>query len=170
MERLSYDDFKVIALASERAFHLERNDSYNVASEDEPYGRWQRGEPDDYAWLQDWLGFLREATAAGTKVQRVRIVTIPHADYTRFGLVIGRLNAEAGEDLRYLPRRMTEDIDLPAEDYWLFDDDKLVLSVFSEDGRTGGFARETSEQWLRQCVDVRDRVWPLAVPLAQYVA
>lgn len=55
MEPLSYEGFKTLALASKRAFHLEQRDAYNVAAEDEPFGRWLRGEPDDYAWHQDWL-------------------------------------------------------------------------------------------------------------------
>ncbi len=170
MEQLTYDDFKAMAHASRRAFHLELSDDYNVASEDAAFGKWQRGEPDDYAWHQDWLGFLRQAAAGGTHVERLRIVSLPHTEYTRFGLAIGRLNTEAGEDLRYLPRDLTQGIDLPGEDYWLLDDDTLILSVFSEDGRTGGFARETGEQWLRHALQVRDQVWEMGIPYATYVA
>jgi hypothetical protein len=60
---------------------------------------------------------------------------------------------EAGEDIRYLTRRLTEDIgELPNEDFWLFDDDTLVLSLFSADGRTCGFAWEPAPELLRQCV------------------
>ncbi len=83
MEPLSYEGFKALARRCKRAFHLERRDTYNVAAEDEPFGRWQRGEPDDYAWHQDWLGFLREVTAAGVQVQRVRLLSVPHTTYTR---------------------------------------------------------------------------------------
>jgi hypothetical protein len=64
MEPLSYRDFKALAIARKRAFHLEQRDAYNVESEDEPFGRWLSGEPDDYAWHADWLGFVRKATAA----------------------------------------------------------------------------------------------------------
>ena len=73
MEPLSYEGFKTLALASKRAFHLEQRDAYNVAAEDEPFGRWLRGEPDGYAWHKDWLDFLRRATAAGAAVHRVRL-------------------------------------------------------------------------------------------------
>jgi Family of unknown function (DUF6879) len=170
MEPLSYEEFKDLVRGSKRAFHLELKDTYNVAAEDEPFGRWQRDEPDDYAWHQDWLGFLREVTASGVQVQRVRLVSVPHTEYTRWGLDVARLNAEAGEDMRYLPRRLAKDIDWPDDDFWLLDDDKLVLSVFSADGRTGGFAQGTSPQLLAQCLAVRDRVWDLAVPYADYIA
>ncbi len=72
--------------------------------------------------------------------------------------------------MRYLPRHLAKDIEFPEEDYWLLDDDKLVLSVFSADGRTGGFARETSPELLRQCLAVRDQLWARAIPYADYIA
>lgn len=170
MEPLSYEDFKALACNRKRAFHLEQRDTYNVAAEDEAFGRWLRGEPDDYAWHADWLDFVRQATAAGVQLQRVRLASVPHSDYVRWGLDVSPLNIEAGEDIRYLPRHLAEGIGLPDEDFWLLDEDVLVLSVFSADGRTGGFARPSSPELLRQCVAVRDQVWERAVPYAQYVA
>lgn len=170
MEPVSYEDFKALACTRKRAFHLEQRDAYNVEAEDEPFGRWLRGEPDDYAWHADWLDFVRRATAAGVQVQRVRLASLPLSDYVRWGLDVSPLNIEAGEDIRYLPRYLAEGIELPKEDYWLLDDDTLILSVFSADGRTGGFARPSSTELLRQCVAVRDQVWERAVPYAQYVA
>jgi hypothetical protein len=170
MEPLSYEDFKALALASGRAFHLEQRDTYNVESEDEPFRRWLHGEPDDYAWHADWANFVRDATAAGIEVQRVRLASVPHTDYIRWGLDVSPLNIKAGEDIRYLPRDLTEDIDLPEEDFWLLGEDVLILSVFSADGRTGGFARASSPELLRQCVAVRDQVWQRAIPYAEYAA
>lgn len=170
MEPLSYDAFKSLVCSRKRAFHLEQRDTYNVAAEDEAFGRWLRGEPDDYAWHQDWLSFLRQATAAGVTVQRVRLALVPHTAYVRWGLAVSPLNIEAGEDIRYLPRHLTTGIELPEEDYWLLDDDTLILSVFSADGRTGGFAYEPDPELRRQCLAVRDQVWGRAVPYAQYVA
>jgi hypothetical protein len=168
MESLSYDRFKALACSSRRAFHLEQRDTYNVAAEDEPFGRWLRGEPDDYIWHQDWLAFLRTASEAGVQIQRVRLVSTPHTDYTRWGMAVARVSTQAGEDIRYLPRHLAARISVPDEDYWLFEDDKLILSVFSGDGRTGGFTRETSPDLIRQCAAVRDQVWDQAIPSAQY--
>lgn len=170
MEPVSYEDFKALACTRKRAFHLEQRDVYNVAGEDEPFGRWLSGEPDDYAWHADWLGFVRQATAAGVRVQRVRLASVPHSDYVRWGLEVSRLNVRAGEDIRYLPRHLTEGIQLPAEDFWLLDDDALILSVFSADGRTGGFAWPSDPALLGQCVAVRDQVLERAIPYAQYAA
>ena len=170
MEPLSYEGFNTLALASKRAFHLEQLDAYNVAAEDEPFGRWLRGEPDDHAWHQDWLDFLRQATAAGVAVQRVRLASVPHTEYIRWGLDVSPFNIEAGEQEKVVGRTKLADIELPDEDYWLLDDDTLIFSVLSADGRTGGFAREPGAELLRQCLVVRDRVWDWAIPYARYVA
>jgi|SRR5579859_5486973 len=169
MERLTYDEFKALVRASRRAWHLELRDAYNVASEDEPLARFLNDEADSYDWLKEWAAFIGEVTAAGVVVQRVRVVSVPHGDYTRFGFAVAPHNIAAGEDIRYLPRHLAEGIDFPPEDFWLMDDDTLVLSVFSEDGRTGGFARERDPHLTAQCRTVRDQVWALAVPFAQYV-
>jgi hypothetical protein len=168
MERLTYDEFKALLGASKRAWHVELRDTYNVQSEDEPFERFLNGESDSYAWFDEWLALIREVTAAGVAVQRARIVTVPHCDYTRWGFAVAPRSIHAGEDIRYLPRHLAEDIDLPQEDYWLFDDDTLVLSIFSEDGRTGGFAREPDRDSTAHCRAVRDQVWSRAVPFAEY--
>jgi hypothetical protein len=170
MEALTYKDFKALALTHKRAFHLELRDTYNVESEDEPFRRWRDGEQDDYAWHAEWASFVRQATAAGVQFQRVRLASVPHTAYIRWGLDVSPLNIKAGEDIRYLPRNLASDIELPAEDFWLLDDDLLILSVFSPDGRTGGFARSSSPELLRQCIAVRDQVWKRAIPYAEYAA
>ena len=39
MERMTFDEFRSALKASTRAWHLELKDTYNVASEDEPFRR-----------------------------------------------------------------------------------------------------------------------------------
>ncbi|HKS99455.1 MAG TPA: hypothetical protein VJT31_07990 [Rugosimonospora sp.] len=165
----TYGEFKDLVRASKRAWHVEFRDTYNVESEDEPFRRFLAGEHDSYDWLGEWLQFISKVTASGVAVQRMRLVSIPHCDYTRWGLTVAPHNIEAGEEIRYLPRTRTADLVPPAEDYWLLDDDTLVLSVFSDDGRQGGFARETDPQLVAQCRDTRDQLWPRAIPYDEYV-
>jgi Family of unknown function (DUF6879) len=111
---------------------------------------------------------LRRGHDSSGQCQRVRLAPSPHTGYIRWGLDISPLNIEAGEDIRYLPRHLTTGIELPDEDYWLLDDDTLILSVFSADGRTGGFALEPDPDLLRHCLAVRDQVWDRAIPYARY--
>jgi hypothetical protein len=152
------------------AFHLELKDSYTVPDESGPFALFQEGQPDDFAWHQPWLRLVREATQTGKQVTRARVVTVPHSDYVRWGLAVAPLNIAAGEDIRWLPRHLATGIDLPGDDYWLFDDRRLVFTVFHEDGRFLG-GRETNDTaMIEQCLRARDQVWARAIPRSHYVS
>lgn len=77
---------------------------------------------------------LREATAQGRRFARVRVVSTPLTDYSRFGLWCARSTNAAGEDIRYLQRDQADRQDLPEHDYWLFDSRRLVRMHFGELG------------------------------------
>ncbi|QWF79017.1 hypothetical protein HUW46_02418 [Amycolatopsis sp. CA-230715] len=96
------------------------------------------GEHDDLLWFRDWLTMVREATTEGRLFSRVRVVSVPFSDYTRFSLWASRLTNEAGDDIRYLVRDQAEAVGLPKQDYWLFDSRKLAVLHFGEDDRLLG--------------------------------
>ncbi|GAA2220290.1 hypothetical protein GCM10009850_122170 [Nonomuraea monospora] len=169
MAQLSDDDFRQHFSRAKRAFHLELKDSYHVDSEAEPFRKWRAGEHDDHAWRRPWQALVREHTSAGCLIQRVRVVTVPHTLYTRWLLDIAGDNVKAGEDIRYLPRHLTTDVDLPEEDCWLFDDEHLVLTMFPGDGRVGVFVATDNSHLLRRYLAARDRVWERAMPHAEYI-
>lgn len=125
---------------------------------------------DDFAWHQPWLDLVREATAAGRSISRVRVVSVPHVDYTRWGLVVAEHNIAAGEDIRWLPRQLVDPADLSSDDFWLFDDDRVVFTVFEPSGRFAGGAATIDPQIVGYCREVRDLVWSQAIPHAQYLA
>jgi hypothetical protein len=83
-------------------------------------------------WFQNWLTMIREATSEGRQFKRVRVVSMPLTDYSRFGLFCSKYTNEAGEDIRYLARDRAKD--LPNYDYWLFDSRKPVRMLFDADG------------------------------------
>lgn len=80
--------------------------------------------------MQSWLDMVREAAAAGRRFARVRVVSLPLTDYSRFGVWCAQFTGGAGEDIRYLPRHQAGD--LPDEDYWLFDSRLLVRLRYDE--------------------------------------
>jgi hypothetical protein len=111
---------------------LEARDTYDVTYESESLRRFLAGEPDDLPWMQSWLDMLREATANGRRFARVRVVSMPLTDYSRFGVWCAQFTNAAGEDIRYLPRDQAGHQDLPNHDYWLFDSRKLVRMHFDD--------------------------------------
>lgn len=169
MEPISFREFEGMFRESMRAFHLELRDDYRVEDEKVPFEKWLKGVPDDFEWRVEWLSFIKEVTTRGVRVERVRVVTEPHSDYVRWELALDPQNIEAGEDVRYLPRRHAESIVFPAEDCWLFDDDRLVLSLFKPEGGSGGFARERDPDLIGQYWAVCDEAWSRAVPYIKYV-
>jgi hypothetical protein len=152
------------------AFHLELQDFYHTPEEAGPFDLFLAGQPDDFAWHQPWLELVREATAAGRRITRARLVTVPHGDYTRWGLTVAPLNIRAGEDIRWLPRHLATGLDLPSDDYWLFDDNRVVFTIFEPNGRFGGGASTVDPVIVEHCRRARDQVWSLAIPHDEYVS
>lgn len=151
-----------------QAFHLEVQDSYHTPDEAAPFQRFLNGEPDDFAWHQPWLKLVREVTGTGKRIRRVRVVTVPHVEYTRWGLTVAPHNIAAGEDIRWLPRHLIDARELSSDDYWLFDDETVVFTVFEPGGRFAGGAATTDPVIVEYCRTVRDRVWSAAISHDQY--
>ncbi|PSL01596.1 hypothetical protein CLV30_11384 [Haloactinopolyspora alba] len=170
MELLQGEAFDSLFQKFDRlAFHLEVQDTYHTPGEAEPFGLFLAGKEDDFAWHQPWLDVVRTATAAGRAFRRVRVVTVPHVDYTRWGLTVAPHNIGAGEDIRWLPRHLTDASELTTDDYWLFDDDLVAFTVFEPGGRFAGGAVTTDPVIVSHCRAVRDRAWAAAIPHRTYV-
>lgn len=117
------------------AFRFEARDRYDVPHENDSLRRFLAGDPDDLPWLQDWLAALRQHAAEGRRFSRVRVVSVPLTDYSRFGLWCAQFTSAAGEDIRYLTRDLAEAEALPVHDYWLFDSRTVVQMHFDIKGR-----------------------------------
>lgn len=170
MRLLQGSDFDEIFRSSEHsAFHLEVEDSYHTPDESEPFQRFLAGESDDFEWHRPWLDLIQKVTASGRRVERVRIVSVPHVAYTRWGLSVAPLNIEAGEDIRWLPRNLLGDVEVTSDDFWLIDRQRVVFTVFAPDGTFSGGAETVDPVIVERCNSVRDRLWSIAVPHADYV-
>lgn len=151
------------------AFHLEVEDAYHTPDESEPFRKFMTGEPDSFDWHRPWLDLIRATTVTGRRVERVRVVSVPHGDYTRWGLTVAPLNIAAGEDIRWLPRDRLEHADVPSDDFWLLDRNRVVFTVFAPDGTFSGGAETVDPAIVERCVRVRDALWSSAVPHAEYL-
>ena len=111
------------------ALHLEMRDAYGTAVELAHMAKWASGEPDDLEWLQDWCATWRKHVQADRSIRRARVVSEPLSNYQRWSYGIAYPMVEAGEDIRWVPRRLSS-IALPGNDFYLFDDPPCaVLAV-----------------------------------------
>jgi hypothetical protein len=150
------------------AYRLETRDTYHSPNETTALEQFVAGEPVDMGWFQNWLTMIREATAEGRRFRRVRVVTIPLTDYSRFGLFCSQYTNEAGEDIRYLARDLVRG--LPDYDYWLFDSRKLVKMHFDAQAHfLGGEIIEDPVEVVQHNY-WRDAAWHVAMRRDEFAA
>ena len=109
--------------------------------------------------MQSWLDMLREAATAGRCFARVRLVSLPLTDYSRFGVWCAQFTGAAGEDIRYLVRDHAQAARLPDQDYWLFDSRKLVRMHFDDGDRFLGGELVEDPGEIVQANYWRDAAW-----------
>ncbi|MGN2640048.1 DUF6879 family protein [Nocardia takedensis] len=150
------------------AFHLEVRDSYSEPAENERLRAFLAGEEPPEEEPVPWHALMRETTQRGVSVSRVRVVTEPLSDYHRWLLTITARNIASGEDIRYVPRHLAGTV--PADDFWLFDDEWVVYNVVDEIGRPRGAAVTIDPSVAEYARASRDRLWTSAVPFSSYAA
>jgi hypothetical protein len=153
------------------AFRFEMRDRYNSEVGREAFRRFLADEPDDFLWHHEWLDKLRRDHQQGKRWQRVRIVTVPVSDWTRYGIRVGRLNVQAGEDIRYLRRSAAEALGLQPYDAWLLDDEQLVRLHFDDQDDTFvGAELITDAAIIEQHREWQHLAWQHAQPLDVFAA
>jgi hypothetical protein len=122
----------------ESAFHLETREFYAMTNERDAFQRFLDGHPLSPAglpWWQTWLDQMRELARQGKRIGRVRVLSEPPSDYQRWELWGTSWHIKAGEEIRYMSRRRAEQIGLPLNyDWWLFDDERLIVTRFTDSG------------------------------------
>ena len=155
------------------AFRLEWRQIYDVEEERELFRSFLKDGaakscPHEFV---DGCKEIAQARADGKLYQRVRRVTVPLSDYTRFEILNGyRFCVEAGEQVRILENadsnsdfaRSVGDI----SDFWLFDD-KLCFEL--EYNAQGQFvaAHKMEENRLPFYVAAKSKLWGMSVELGK---
>lgn len=159
----------LIASARRSAVHLEQRDTYTP--DDPVFHRWLAGGEVDYATeaAPGWFDVVRETVSRGVVMRRVRVVSEPLADYTRYEYAsAGPLNVAAGEDVRWLPRNRTLDMCLPGLDFWVFDDHTVRAHHFSGGGEMLRDEVVTDPDIVRHCLTAFEAAWERATPHEKY--
>lgn len=149
---------------------MEVRDTYAVPSESDSLQRFLNGESKVEESWDAWNNLIVEVTGRGVVVSRVRVITVPHSDYQRWLLTETSDNIEAGEDIRYLPRHLVSAEDVPADDFWLFDDETVCYNLIDREGAPAGAAITIDPRIVEYCQRAREHLWSLATPFIEYVS
>jgi hypothetical protein len=154
------------------AVHVEMRDIYSVKSERERFARFlEKGYRDHDAeaeYRQPWITLIQEAVVAGKTFRRVRVISEPVTDYIRYVWAGAGHSVEAGEQIKWLPRRLASSIALPGNDFWLFDDSTVVFTVFTGDGEVFERQLTADPAIVGLCQTAFEAVWSIAVPHGKY--
>lgn len=154
------------------AVHLEMRDQYAISKEDDEFAAWQRGArvnwSDRGAWWSPFYQAISDAVGRGVRVRRARIVSEPVTEYIRWEHYVTQGNVEAGEQVRWLPRRQASDLALPGNDFWLFDGALVRLHHFSGVGDLLEHEITDDQAMAKLCADAFEQVWARAVPHTEY--
>ncbi|MFX4294302.1 DUF6879 family protein [Streptomyces bohaiensis] len=162
---------ELLSSAERSAVHLELRDSYAVAEESEERQLWESGMwtlTDGRRALADWMTLVRSVTERGVAVRRARVVSEPVTSYVRYEHALSPLNIEAGELVRWLPRRQALGIALPAADFWLIDGRLVRFNHFSGDGEAIEPEMSEDPAVVALCSSAFEAVWDRAVPHEKY--
>lgn len=163
---------EMMADCQRSAVHLELRDSYGITAEAAEFAAWRQGDDssrhDRKGRRRAWLDLVREATGRGVTMRRVRVVSEPLSEYMRFSHAGTALNVEAGEHIRWLPRRLASDIAFPGNCFWAFDDRVVRFNHFTGEGASAGPEVRDESQVVTLCSTAFERAWGRAVPHEDY--
>lgn len=168
------DDWdELFSAVSRSAYHLEMRDTYAVGEEADAFAAFLAGRSFDQeqnakVWSR-WRELVRRATARGVDFRRARIVSEPVSAYTRFLHATATTpSIEAGERIRWLPRRLASRIALPGNDFWLFDNERVLFNLFTGDGDWAGQETSDDREVVELCRSAFEAVWSMATPHGDY--
>ncbi|MFD8481174.1 DUF6879 family protein [Kitasatospora sp. NPDC059673] len=165
---LDGSDWRKYFDAMERdAWRLETHPVCTMPQEEEAIRRFRAGEPvtaaDTAAWTERLEGYRR----TGRTVGRVHVITRPLTEYLRFEFAHYRHNVGAGEDVRILDLTDQENPGLPGQDFWIFDDSRVVLMNYRSDGTQ--INREVLDGDPRPYLEWKQLALARSVPFLEYV-
>ncbi|WP_155123665.1 MULTISPECIES: DUF6879 family protein [unclassified Actinoplanes] len=124
------------------AWRWEQQPAYHLGYEQAQFDQFLAGHPEsplENEELGSWMKQVAAHVNHGRTIGRVRIVETPPTDYQRWMRWMDKFNRGAGETIQYLTRHGAQKAGIipgiGAEDWWLFDDRRLLLMRHDDKGR-----------------------------------
>jgi hypothetical protein len=96
------------------------------------------------------------------------ITTFDLSDYQRWSYSIAQPMVDAGEDIRWVPRRLVSSVAIPGNDFYLLDNRLVVFLTYSGSGLDAGKFTSSDPADIQLCRSSFDAVWELALPHRDY--
>ncbi|KAB2344911.1 DUF6879 family protein [Actinomadura rudentiformis] len=168
MELISVQRRSELIAGARTSLKLELRDNY--AADAESLAAWRRGGAAEARKLvQPYADQLAPKISAGEKVlRRVKILSEPPSEYMRHALDVAGALVDAGEDIRWLPRRLASTLLLPGNDFFILDSQLVIFNVLDGEDSRAEQQLYTAPDVVDRCQAAFDAAWELAVPHHDY--
>lgn len=152
------------------AWRLETRRRFASDELTDTWAQFAAGQPIEWDYEDEWCTNVRAQTAQGKRFERVRIVDSPPTPGQLYLLDNAKRNCAVGEDIRNLWRGDADALQLPAEDFWIFDSRLVALLRFDGDDNLVDVELISEPAEVVRYAMVRDAAWHHAVPYAEFAA
>ncbi|MCP2342961.1 DUF6879 family protein [Actinomadura rupiterrae] len=102
--------------------------------------------------------------AKGIELRRIKTVSEPASEYMRGAYAFTSRLVEAGEDVRWLPRRLASALFLPGNDMFVIDGAMVMFNLHDGDTNPAGQQLDDDPVLVARCREAFEAAWVLAVP------
>ncbi|TMR91304.1 DUF6879 family protein [Nonomuraea basaltis] len=167
MESISPERRGELIRSTRHYLKLELRDNYQV--DRDLLSAWRRDPSEVLAGpALAWRDRVVLDLSEGRSWRRLRVVSEPLSEYHKFAYEFAGPGVEAGEQMRYLPRRLTSAIPLPGNDCFVLDGRTVMFNVLDGDNQRVDIQLTTDPDVVKFCTDTFETAWTLAVPYAEY--
>ncbi|MFI7533727.1 DUF6879 family protein [Streptosporangium sp. NPDC049376] len=167
MESISVQRRAELARASRDTRKLELHDYYGADKED--LKLFLAGDLDAVdASYRQWAAKVAEKERDGRHLRRVRLVSEPLSDYQRMSLRYSGSAVDAGEDLRWLPRRLASTVLLPGNDMFVLDGRLAMFNVLDGNGERADIQFTDDPAAVARCLEIFEAAYSAAIPHHEY--
>lgn len=167
MELISVEERNKLIVSARVRLKLELRDRYAV--DDVTFAAWRRGDAVTVRERMAATGRRVAAeTADGVIQRRIKVISEPASEYMRFAWDISGPLVAAGEDIRWLPRRLASPLLLPGNDVFVLDGAMALFNVLDGDDGRAEQQLWTEAEVVKQCQAAFEAAWQVAIPHSGY--
>ncbi|MEU0978265.1 DUF6879 family protein [Streptomyces griseus] len=155
---------------SHSAWRLETRRRFASDEATDTYRQFVESGSVDWDLDDPYCELIRTQTAQGKRVERVRIVDRPPTTGQLYLLNNAKRNSGLGEDIRNVWRSDADFLQLPSEDFWLFDSRLAAKLRFDDDDHLVDVELITEPAEITRYSLIRDAAWHHAVPYEAFTA